>query len=469
MRIGIIGGGWYGLYLALVLKEMGYEVGVYEKESDILTKVSGKFGVRLHAGPHYPRSEQTRGSCLHGLEAFRKRFPDLVVEHEYSIYGLAGKPDANNEPSHVDYAEFKSVCEESKSSEKIKYCEEINPEEMGFRNLKAAWNIDEPSILVGDMLREKLTAYLKRAGVNVKCNYEVKELKNCNENKISISNDGQTFEEFDYVINATGYQAFLPDETQLPFKMDVYYQPLLALIYQDKKITERPFSLIVMDGLYPCIMPYIDCDESGDGYHRRYLVTHAKWTTPASYKSPEEANKLLETKINDDFINTIKPRCEADIIEFWPEFAERFEYLSWQGAVLAKARSNKEFRAAVTYADKSKRIIYLFPGKIGNIFAVEKDVVNLLTGQNIISCGDYQYVSGGILDQALPELNEKSNGDGRNTCSQQTYTELLRAKANNGKIPLLFQPLSSSSKNDDAKIENTPNLNFQNVSPRGIQ
>lgn len=472
MKIGIIGAGWYGLYLALSLKERGYGVEVYEKESDILTNVSGKFGIRLHAGPHYPRSKQTRESCLQGLEEFRRRFPDLVVDHEYSIYGLGSEPDANNEPSHVNYAEFKSVCEEPKSSEKIKYCEEINPEARGFRNLKGAWNIDEPSIVLGNRLREKFKEYLKKADINVKCNYEVKELKNCNDNKISITNDGQAFEEFDYVINATGYQAFLPDETQLPFKMDVYYQPLLALVYQDKKTTERPFSLIVMDGLYPCMMPYIDCDESSDGYLRKYILTHAKWTTAASCKSLEEAKEFLQTKIDDNFIETIKRLCETEIIKFWPEFAERFNYIDWQGTVLAKAKSNKEFRAAVTYADKSKHIIHVLPGKISNIFNVEKEVADLLTNQNIISCGDYQYISGGILHQALPELNEKSNEDGRNTCSQQTYIELLRTKTNSGtiKIPLLFKPLLLASETNDEEIEeNISKLNLQKVLPENVQ
>ena len=102
---------------------------------------SGKFGVRLHAGPHYPRSSATRKSCQQGSAEFRQKYPQLINEHEYSIYGL-GKLDANNEPSKVNQQQFRGVCEESKHSH------EVALDQYGYQHLFTATDLEEPSILV---------------------------------------------------------------------------------------------------------------------------------------------------------------------------------------------------------------------------------------------------------------------------------------------------------------------------------
>jgi hypothetical protein len=435
MKIGVIGTGWYGLSIALLLSKAGHEVVCFEKGSDIFSNVSGKFGIRLHAGPHYPRSPKTRESCLKGLKKFRERFPELVVDHEYSIYGL-GEQDADNQPSHVNENQFKSVCEETKNCEEVKYCNRINPESMGFQHLIDAWNIDEPSIVLGERLREKFKEYLKKENIKIEFNYEVKELKKCGE-KIAVTKDGLSLEEFDYIINATGYQAFVPDEEALPFKLDTYYQPLVGLLYKDKKHKEHPFSVIVMDGLFPCIMPVVDSnDKDSCG---KYLLTHAKYTTLASCKKLEDAQRLLD-EIDDNFIlkeGSIKDHCESEMVRFWPEFKERFTYLGWKGAVLAKTKTNTEFRSAITFADKEKHIIYVFPGKVANIFEVEEEVEALLTKRNIVDSGNYQYMRNGILHQAISELNEEAKEDNRNACSQQTYRNMLE-KRSIKTTPLLF-------------------------------
>ena len=62
-KVIIVGGGWYGAHLALALKKAEYDVEIFEKNDDIFKAVSGNFGIRLHKGPHYPRSPETRKTC----------------------------------------------------------------------------------------------------------------------------------------------------------------------------------------------------------------------------------------------------------------------------------------------------------------------------------------------------------------------------------------------------------------------
>ena len=60
LRVAVIGGGWYGCYIALSLAKQGCKVILFEAKSDLFRGCSGTYGIRVHAGPHYPRSLVTR-------------------------------------------------------------------------------------------------------------------------------------------------------------------------------------------------------------------------------------------------------------------------------------------------------------------------------------------------------------------------------------------------------------------------
>ncbi|CAG8765423.1 9886_t:CDS:1, partial [Cetraspora pellucida] len=62
----IVGGGWYGCHVALVLRRMDFEVTILEKNDEIFDEISGNFGIRNHVGLHYLRSEFTQKACLEG-------------------------------------------------------------------------------------------------------------------------------------------------------------------------------------------------------------------------------------------------------------------------------------------------------------------------------------------------------------------------------------------------------------------
>lgn len=167
--ICIIGGGWYGCHLALTLRKKGYDVTLKEKNSDIFSTLSGQYGIRLHTGLHYPRSEKTRENCRKGFTQFKERYPELVVEHEHAYYGV-GIEDADGNPSKVTPEEFLKVCHELDG---IIHWKEVDPKEAGFEGLHTLVDVEEPSIVLGDPLRETFRNYLKEAGVKVECDCEV--------------------------------------------------------------------------------------------------------------------------------------------------------------------------------------------------------------------------------------------------------------------------------------------------------
>lgn len=428
-KIAVIGGGWYGCHIALVLKLAGNDVTLFESGEDIFRGISGKFGIRLHVGPHYPRSEKTRKSCREGYAEFLKTYPDLVVEHAYSVYGL-GKRDANNEPPKVDLKTFQEVGKEVKNSR------EIDPTKWGYRELHSAFDVEEPSILVGNLLREKFRAYLHKAGVKIVYNFNVHRLIRWKGTKTLVMGNS-CMGVFDYAVNTTSYQALLPPpEPSLPFDLNIVYQPCLALVYEDrlsKTMSLPPFSFIVMDGWFPCIMPYIqekeDREVTGSTF-RKYIVTHGKFTIMGSFKTAQEGRTCL-AQIDEKFIAThVQPQCETEMERFWPLFGarmpnsteRRFKYVGWKGDVLAKIKTNREFRSAITFAREG--VVYVIPGKISNIFDTGRETISLISNQNVLHQGVYQYVRNGALHDGVSEILEAIDPKIRNTCTLQTYAEL---------------------------------------------
>ncbi|MFC3909069.1 FAD-dependent oxidoreductase [Legionella dresdenensis] len=443
-KIAIIGGGWYGCHLALSLAKQGYEVTIFEKNSDIFSELSGNFGVRLHVGPHYPRSEETRKSCLHGQKEFEKTYPDLVVPHESSIYGL-GTLDYDKKPPKVGVEEFKKVCKEAPE------CKPVHLDPKKYHNIQkdSTHSVHEPSIQVGAGLRENMKKRLEEAGVKIVYNYQAKEIKRQGDK--TIVNNGETSQSFDNVINATSYQSLLPKD--LPFDMNIRYQVCTVLLYEDTQKAEKPFSFTLMDGWYPCLMPYVDDTSNENGQKNyKYILYHAKHTIRGSFDTPEQARKHMADTITDQYVEReLKGPMEQHMASFWSEFTTdkyvtnettnqpelqkgRFKYVGHKTNVLAKIVTDREFRSAVTF--EKDGVIYVFPGKINSVFNSQEEVESILKNENLLNKKGYRYVKGGVLDSAMPEITEKPIDTSRNTCFLQTYKEAQKSTSANA--PLFF-------------------------------
>lgn len=414
MKICIIGGGWYGCHLSRKLSVAGHEITVIEKNGELFNGISGKFGIRLHAGPHYPRSLKTRESCRRDFNKFIREYESLVVPHEYSFYAL-GDLDVFNLPPKVDLKKFKSVCAETKLISETEY-----PDNWGFQHLQYIANIYEPSIAVGDRLQKGFKDYLRGHDIQFIFNTFVTKLT-FNKNKVAVHNRNKKIGIFDRVINTTSYQfkRILSNVNKLPFQPK--FQTCLGLIYKDKLAKScRPFSFIVMDGFFPCLMPY--ADNSNCTKVDKYIITHGQWTILGTFDDVNEARFLLNS-LTPDNIQFLKNKCEDEMNKFWPTFKDRFEYCTWKGEVLVKLLTEVEFRSAVTYAD-NPNLIHVIPGKVSNIFDVEEEVFKLIdfNSLDVIKENGYFYVRGGVLDDAISEIKEKpQENDIRNTCSLQTY------------------------------------------------
>lgn len=435
MRIAIIGAGWNGCHLALELTKAGHAITVLEKLPNICSGCSGTFGIRLHRGPHYPRSKPTRDGCHAAFDRFCATYPELVKPHQDSIYAR-GERDADGRPSKTSADVFEAVCFETDE------CRKVDADAKAIRGVTAAYDLDEPSVAVGAELRGFFERKLAAQGIEVLLGVDVQRVRRRPHGPLSLmyraespadrrgSRTGSL--EADYVVNATGYQSLTPEPAPSlddggggaapPLGLDVVYQACIAFRYADRAPGEKPVSFIVMDGWFPCLMPSIDDgpaatdgqrgeNSNGKGRprpaevgspsppplppERHYVLTHGSYTILGSFPRPEQAQRLLDQVCSvprspspTDASRTasrLRAAAEAEICRFLPVFRDRFQYRGCQGAVLAKLRTECEFRSSVVFA--RDRVVYVFPGKISNIFHACDDVLALIAAGAAIGEG----------------------------------------------------------------------------------
>lgn len=444
ISIAVVGAGWNGIHIARSLtKKYPYaKVDLYEASPRICNGLTNKYGSRTHRGGcHYPRSKETRVSCAYGYDKLLEEYPDLLVDTEFSIYGLA-KPSDDGRMPRISQADFMDVFDELKSYAKV------NQKKFGLANLQAAVNIEEPTFLLGEPRRKALQKRLNKSTVNLMLNTPV----------IGYSKDQKTDEiilesklgkrPYKHVINTTCFKALVQTGKALPFNMSTRFQLRLSLIYEDTTPPKsgKPISFIALDGLYISLLPIND----GSIGRQKYMLTHGKHTTLGAYSSYAEATSALE-ELNDNIVyGRIRPMVENDpktgANHFIPGFSERFKYKGYSTAILPAIKTEKDFRSAVVFQDKDTDIISIFPGKLVNVFETFKEVCQLLAGKEVTEIPGYRCATGGSLLRGKNEITEKVQHEDLNTCSQQTLSRIQSKIQNEDNLAQALQLFSYLAK-----------------------
>ncbi|PSW65244.1 amino acid oxidase [Photobacterium leiognathi subsp. mandapamensis] len=103
--IVIIGGGFFGLFIAEFLAKSGKSVLLVEKESDLMQRASYVNQARVHNGYHYPRSVLTALRSRISFPRFVDEFKDCVVS-DFDKYYLTA-----NVLGKVTGQQFKKFCD----------------------------------------------------------------------------------------------------------------------------------------------------------------------------------------------------------------------------------------------------------------------------------------------------------------------------------------------------------------------
>lgn len=338
-RIAIIGAGWFGCYLGLVLKKK-YEVKIFEKRNKIFLGASGNNQNRLHQGFHYPRSYLTIKESKIGFKKFIDTFPFLTKKINKNYYLIS-----NNKKNLLDFEIYKQILK----SNGLKF--NIIKKNKFFFNISGIINSKERLI---DTNKSKIF-FLKNLKKNIIFNTTIKNIKNDKKKKIKIINNK---ERFDYIINTTW-------ETFRPIKENNYkYEACIFFLYKCK--TNNHPSITIMDG------PFLTLYQSSDNYFTLYSV---KFSRIKMFSKFSNCEKFLN-KIPKYTLNTVRKHHEKQMYSYYPDFKKNFIFKKNLITYRTLIETSNAERSSKVYSNNG--VINVLSGKIDHIFEVGKTVKKCL-------------------------------------------------------------------------------------------
>lgn len=234
MNIAVVGGGIFGITVALKLADLGHRINLFEKNGKILSCASFVNQFRMHRGYHYPRSKETAIETKEGFKSFKEFYGECLLEN-FDHYYCISKRDSLTSPEQF-----------------IRFCKELNleyevtqpPDVVKKDSISLCVKANE-CMLSPSKLMKFCKENLKRKRVNVIFKkFHPTDIKN-----------------YDLVVVATyaNQNYLLKDypERQVDYQFEVVEKLVLKLpdVYKN-------LSIVIIDGPFTCIDPF---DETG--YH----------------------------------------------------------------------------------------------------------------------------------------------------------------------------------------------------------
>jgi hypothetical protein len=239
MRVIVLGGGLFGLSIAIHLRKMGKEVVIIEKDKDIFTKASKINQNRIHFGYHYPRSQETATQSLNGIVSFYHYFKDSISTNFDNFYLIA-----KNE-SNVSTQQFVEFCEALGISHDFAFPPEkyINREA-----IEASFLVREP---IFNYLKVKkiLKKLISDNDLEVITNTAIKKI-DYNGRHFNVTDSNSIIHEGEYVINAT-YSGVNEILEMVDHEMNLKFQDVLLPVYTSR----HRIGLTLMDGPFCSVLP----------------------------------------------------------------------------------------------------------------------------------------------------------------------------------------------------------------------
>ncbi|MEG9402629.1 FAD-dependent oxidoreductase [Vibrio cholerae] len=272
-KIIVIGGGFYGLYIAEYYSLKGYVVDLFEKEDDYMQRASLKNQARVHNGYHYPRSTLTALRSRVSYPRFKEEFKETIYSN-FKKYYLVGKPLGK-----ISGRQFELFCKRIKAPIK-----KASIDIESLVNKKLIDGVFETDEIVFDAVKLKkiMLERAKKAGVNLKNNSDIIKVEKDESKGLKITireQDGRLNYKFsDQVFNCT-YSGINRLNKLSGFEIIPLRHELteMCLIKIPNEIEGMSFT--VMCGPFFSIMPFPSTDY--------YTLSHVRYTPHCDWRDDE--------------------------------------------------------------------------------------------------------------------------------------------------------------------------------------
>ena len=346
MKIGIVGAGFYGVYLSRMLQNM-HEVTLYE-QSDSALQRSGRINqCRLHRGYHYPRCRETLVQTSHGFVKFLNEFGDFTTIIPENIYAFRrdGKSSLDELIKNSEGISLPVIPTGGPASLK-------NPAEY-----EVFLKTDERLISLAE-LRHHLLATLR---TTIKTGHRIVEI---NADTGTVVDQNGVKEQFDWIINTsfTEPNLGLPSEDHFAHSLE-----LAAMVIMPMSAYPHG-ALTIMDGDFISFYP------TDDGRVSLSSVPFTPFFNTNIFSEFTEA-------WNQRFELAKKHRVIEKIIEHGRIFLDFEPGSDPQLWIAPKARLNSFLSDGKPSRVRShQRLITVFCGKLDSIYSAQDEIIALLKG-----------------------------------------------------------------------------------------
>jgi len=356
--VAIIGGGFYGLSIALYLYDnLGVkEITIFEKEPETMSRASYVNQARVHNGYHYPRSVLTAYRSAVNFPRFVEQYKSAIISDFNKYYAIT------KQLSKVSAEQFRRFAE--------KIGADIQPADGNVVELFNQAYIDKvfkvkeyafDSHKLRDLLLDEIR---KREGITLHTEEQVELLEEaCGGVQVTTNRNKYTS---DKVIGCT-YSSIntLHRASGLPLINLKHEVAEMCLVRLPKQL--RDFSITVMDGPFFSIMPF-PSKNLWTLSHVRY-TPHESWIdnakTPIDRRNPHKY--LSETPLTTNY-----KQMYNDVIRYIPALKdmEYVESIVEVKTVLVKSEGD-DSRPILFRADHGiPNYICVMGGKLDNIYDV---------------------------------------------------------------------------------------------------
>lgn len=280
-RVAIIGGGWVGCHLAMVLRDQA-EVVLYEKNHTLISETSFVNQNRLHYGYHYARNAATRRLCATTFVRFMEDYGNLVHDVSNNYYAVS------EDESLLD-AETISIIFGK-----------------GPHNL-----LDSQAFGYTSLLLNTPEKRIDAIGASLYFQWQLESL--VKKEAIQRSNLQALKKDYDFVFDCTNNSLLEPLPSQ-------FFEAVAMFIYRPKK--PLPFgALTYIDGELFSIYPYNEAC---------FSLSHVKHgiMSDKSLDNADNARRLIEEHVE----------------RYWPDFSDSFDYLFPTLSIKAKVKDSSAKR-----------------------------------------------------------------------------------------------------------------------------
>ena len=357
----IIGGGVFGCMTAIALADRGFKVLLAELQYDILQGASKNNARRVHYGYHYPRDLETAVQSRDSYDAFVKKFSECITDGFSNYYFVADELSKVSPEQYLEFCKNAGLAYEIVTQDemplKIKKCS------LGVKVNEVVYNHD----LFRDQIRE---AFRERKGIQVKTNTDVDEI-HCDSDGFTIVLDSGEIIACDAVINCT-YTNINRFDTMVGLT-----PPNRQYEYTVMPMVETDFDKIgisIMDGPFPCIMPY-----GGKDLSLLYHVKHSVISTEVTDQVNPDWLKPETSPFRDVDKAVLFEHFRDVCSEYIPAIGDTrlAGFLEGPRMVLAH-HDDDDARPSLINSQKEGRYITIFSGKVDHSIKIADDVASIL-------------------------------------------------------------------------------------------